>query len=361
MFGETYLGTGGAMLTVAEAAGAEDCGEIENLYEVDLTISHKKSDPYISLVVPVYNEQGNLADLYAQVKVVLDKLGKSYEIIFVDDGSRDSSYEILKNIAQDDRTISVIRFAGNFGQTAAMAAGFNHARGEIIVTIDADLQNDPEDIPVLLDKIEEGADVASGWRKNRQDAVLSRKIPSWCANRLVSKFGGVRLHDFGCTLKAYRAKNIKRISLYGEVHRFLPALLKREGAEVVEVPVRHHPRTRGVSKYGLERIFKVFLDLFLLKFISGYATRPLHFFGFFALILMGLGCITGTITVYERYVVGFSGLNLLPLLMLTMLFLVMGANTILIGLLGEIGIRTYYESQNKKPYVVDHVLDGKDC
>ncbi|MBT7913531.1 glycosyltransferase family 2 protein [Candidatus Bathyarchaeota archaeon] len=312
--------------------------------------------PYLSLVTPVFNEKDCLVELYGQVKKVLKELNRTYEIIFVDDGSQDGSFALMKELAEKDPAVRVVRFSRNFGQTAAMAAGIDCARGEVIVTIDADLQNEPEDIPLLLDHFEKGADVVSGWRKDRHDEFLRRKLPSLIANRLVSKFGGLKLHDYGCTLKAYRAKNIKRIALYGEMHRFLPALVVREGGNVVEVPVRHHPRTLGQSKYGLERVFKVFLDLFLLKFISGYATRPIHFFGFFAFLLFGLGTIAGGVTFYNRYILGLPGVNLLPLVMLTMFLLTAGGQTILIGLLGEIGIRTYYESQQKKPYVIDEIV-----
>jgi glycosyltransferase involved in cell wall biosynthesis len=313
---------------------------------------------YVSLVTPVYNEEECVEELYLKVRQVLDTVGRPYEMIFVDDGSQDGSYPLLKHLAEQDQRVRVIRFTRNFGQTAAMAAGVDHAVGEVIITIDADLQNDPEDIPILLERIEQGADVVSGWRRDRQDAAVSRKLPSWAANHLVSRFSGLKLHDYGCTLKAYRTRNIKRISLYGEMHRFIPALIVREGGRVEELPVRHHSRTRGTSKYGLGRVFRVFLDLFLLKFMSGYATRPIHFFGSFALVCMGMGCVAGLATVYQRYVVGLPGVNLLPLVLLTMFLLIMGVQTILIGLLAEIGIRTYYESQDKKPYVVDNVLNS---
>ena len=311
----------------------------------------------ISVVSPIYNERECVQELFDRLKSVLGRLGKPFEIIFVDDGSTDGSFALLNALAQRDPLVRVIRFTRNFGQTAAMAAGINLARGATIVTIDGDLQNDPDDIPLLLAEIDKGADVVSGWRKDRQDATISRKLPSVAANVLVSKFSGLRLHDYGCTLKAYRARNIKRISLYGEMHRFLPALVVREGGRVVEIPVRHHPRTTGSSNYGLGRVFRVFFDLFLLKFISGYATRPIHFFGFFALLCFALGAVVGCITVYDRYVLDFAGVSLLPLVLLTMFLLIAGGNIILIGLLGEIGIRTYYESQQKDPYVIDFILN----
>lgn len=323
-------------------------------FEGSSKISDSRS---ISVVSPIYNETESLQQLYDRIKSVLEQLDQPYEIIFVDDGSTDGSFSRLKEIAQRDPLVRVIKFTRNFGQTSAMAAGINLAAGETIVTMDGDLQNDPVDIPLLLAEIDKGADVVSGWRKERQDAILSRKLPSAVANLLVSKFSGLKLHDYGCTLKAYRARNIKRISLYGEMHRFLPALVVREGGRVVQVPVRHLPRTTGSSNYGLGRVFRVFFDLFLLKFISGYATRPIHFFGFFALLCFALGAVVGCITAYDRYVLDYPGVSLLPLVLLTMFLLIAGGNIILIGLLGEIGIRTYYESQQKDPYVIDFILN----
>lgn len=312
-----------------------------------------------SVVVPVYNEEGCLGELVSRLRDVLGQLGDPYELIFVDDGSTDGSFDILQEAAEQDPRIRAIRFTRNFGQTPAIAAGIHHARGTYIVLLDGDLQNLPEDIPLLVRTIhEQGVAVVSGWRKDRQDDVLTRKIPSWCANRLVSWFSGVRLHDFGCSLKVYRASFLKRISLYGEMHRFLPALIAREGGRVMEVPVRHQARTTGTSKYGLERVEKVLLDLFLLKFMAGFATRPIHYFGRFGIRFILAGGLIGAFTVYQRYYAHIEGLSLLPLLMLTLFLLIVGLQTILMGLLAEIGIRTYHECQPDKPiYVIAETLN----
>ena len=315
----------------------------------------------ISVVVPVYNEEECLPDLHRKLMEVLNGMTPQWELIYVDDGSRDDSHSILAGLAKEEARVKVVKFSRNFGQTAALAAGIDLARGEFIVTIDADLQNDPEDIPNLYKEAKPGVAVVSGWRKDRKDNLIKRKIPSWMANRMISWFSGLRLHDYGCTLKVYRARNVKRIQLYGEMHRFIPALVYREGGKVVELPVGHYHRTRGKSKYGLERVMKVALDLLLLKFMSGYATRPIHFFGLFATFCMVGGGLVGVWALYERFINGLLGINLLPLVLLTMLLLLVGVQTLLMGLLGEIGIRTYHESQQKPTYVVDHIINcGSD-
>ncbi|MEJ7554138.1 MAG: glycosyltransferase family 2 protein, partial [Aquificaceae bacterium] len=235
-----------------------------------------KSNTHISIVIPAYNEEDNIPILYEKLKGVLERLGREYEIIFVDDGSVDRTWERLKEIAEKDQRVKLIRFRKNYGQTAAMYAGFQHATGEVIITLDADLQNDPEDIPMLLQKLEEGYDIVSGWRKDRKDPFLSRRLPSMIANWIISKVTGVELHDYGCTLKAYRADIIKRLELYGDMHRFLPALTKRLGAKITEIPVRHHPRLYGKSKYGIGRTVRVILDIFLVKFLNEYINKPMY-------------------------------------------------------------------------------------
>jgi glycosyltransferase involved in cell wall biosynthesis len=243
----------------------------------------------LSVVIPAYNEEENVPILYEKLKKVLDSLGEDYEIIFVDDGSTDGTYQRLKQLAEKDSRLKVIRFKRNYGQTAAMSAGFEHAKGDVIITMDADLQNDPEDIPILLEKLKEGYHVVSGWRKDRKDPFLSRKLPSMIANWLISKITGVHLHDYGCTLKAYRAEVVKDLELFGDMHRFLPALTKRGGAKITEVVVRHHPRMFGKSKYGIGRTVRVLLDIMLVKFLNEYINKPLYMFGSVGFLLLVLG------------------------------------------------------------------------
>lgn len=313
----------------------------------------------LSLVAPLYQEEECLPELIRRLDAAFAGMNEPYELIFIDDGSRDRSFDILREAAQANRRIRAVRFTRNFGQTPALAAGIDLARGELIVTIDSDLQNAPEDIPMLISILrEKKMDVVSGWRKDRQDRIVTRKIPSWCANHLVSWFSGLQLHDYGCALKVYRASFLKRISLYGEMHRFIPALVVREGGKVLEVPVSHHARQMGKSKYGLERVEKVFLDLFLLKFMSGFSTRPIHFFGRFGLRMILGGGIIGLYTIYQRMYTEIQGLLLLPLVLLTMLLLIIGLQTILMGLLAEIGIRTYHEcQQDKNIYVIAETVN----
>ncbi len=312
--------------------------------------------PYLSVVIPAYNEEENIPLLYEKLKRVLDELGKGYEVIFIDDGSEDKTFQILRNIAQKDGKIKVIRFRRNYGQTAAMYAGFEHARGEVIVTIDADLQNDPEDIPVLLTKIEEGYDIVSGWRKERKDPFLSRRLPSRVANWIISKVTGVKLHDYGCTLKAYRADIAKRYRLYGDMHRFLPALAKRFGAKVTEIPVRHHPRLYGKSKYGIGRTVRVILDIFLVKFLNEYITKPLYVFGGIGFLLLTVGVL---IELYLTLLKLFTGADIggRPLLILGVLLILTGVQLLSTGIIAELIIRTYYESRGEKPYVIEEKIN----
>lgn len=313
----------------------------------------------LSVVVPIYFEEDNIRPLYAAITAALDPTGLQYEVICVDDGSGDTSFQLLKELATDDPRLRVIRFRRNFGQTAAMAAGFEAARGAVIVPMDGDLQNDPADIPLLLAKISEGYDVVSGWRKDRQDTFINRKLPSMIANGLISRFTDVHLHDYGCTLKAYRREVLEGIGLYGEMHRFVPALASRIGAKVAELPVRHHPRLHGTSKYGISRTVRVVLDLLTVKFLLSYATKPIQLFGKWGIYSMLLGCGTGTAMVYMKLFTDTS-MNRNPLLILTAFLLFMGVQFITLGLLGELNARTYYESQGKPIYSVRERLNEPD-
>ncbi|HIQ48617.1 MAG TPA: glycosyltransferase [Aquifex aeolicus] len=310
----------------------------------------------ISVVIPAYNEEENIPILYDKLKKVLGSLGEDYEIIFIDDGSTDRTPEILKDLAQKDKKIKVIRFRRNYGQTAAIYAGFEHANGEVIITMDADLQNDPEDIPKLLDKMREGYDIVSGWRKNRKDPFLSRKLPSKIANWIISKVTGVELHDYGCTLKAYRADIAKRYRLYGDMHRFLPALAKRFGAKITEMPVKHHPRLYGKSKYGIDRTIRVILDIFLVKFLNEYITRPLYVFGGIGFILFFSGTLFGLYLTILKLFFG-QDIGQRPLLILSVLLILSGIQLISTGIIAELIIRTYYESKNEKPYIIEETIN----
>jgi glycosyltransferase involved in cell wall biosynthesis len=307
----------------------------------------------ISVVVPVYNEEENVEALHGKLKTALNALGLSYEVIYVDDGSRDRSFELLKALAGDDRQTKLIRFRRNFGQTAAMAAGMQYASGQVIIPLDADLQNDPADIPHLLAKIKEGYDVVSGWRKNRKDNAL-RRIPSRLANGLISRVTGVVLHDYGCSLKAYRAEVMKNVALYGEMHRFIPAYAAMVGARVTEIPVNHHPRAAGKSKYGIGRVFRVVLDLLVVKFLGGYGSKPIYFFGGAGLWSFGFGVLCWLEAVLERLLGGAGAvhINRNPLFYVGILLFLVGMQFIMMGLLAEVGMRTYHESQGKTPYVI---------
>ncbi len=311
----------------------------------------------ISLVIPVYNEEESLPELYEKLGRVCPGLGKPYEIIFIDDGSTDGSFEALMRLRAGDPRVRIIRFRRNFGQTAALAAGFDHARGAVIVTLDADLQNDPEDIAALLAKIDAGYDIVSGWRKDRKDRFLSRRLPSIMANRLISRFTGVKLHDYGCTLKAFRSEVIKNINLYGELHRFIPAIASTMGVSIAEIEVRHRPRLKGKSKYTIMRTPKVLLDLLTVKFLLSYSTRPLQMFGLFGMASGLAGALLGLWLSYERLVLKHSIANR-PLLLLAVLLLVIGIQFITLGLLAEIMVRAYHESSAKKIYHIKETVDA---
>lgn len=307
--------------------------------------------PKISVVIPVFNEEENLLTLHEKLIASLGALDLSYEILYVDDGSRDRSFEILKQIAVGESRVKLIRFRRNFGQTAAMAAGMEYSSGRVIIPLDADGQNDPADIPRLLEKIEEGFDVVSGWRLKRQDNAI-RKIPSRVANKIISQVTGVKLHDYGCSLKAYRAEVMKDVALYGEMHRFIPAYAAMVGARVAEIPVAHHARVAGVSKYGMNRIFKVMLDLLVVKFLGGYGSKPIYFFGGAGLWAGAIGVLLWLL-VFVRKVVGPDHhINRDPLFYIGILLFVAALQFLMMGLIAEMSMRIYYESQGKSPYVV---------
>lgn len=311
----------------------------------------------ISVVIPVYNEEANIRPLYSRLKQTLEDVGRSYEIVVVDDGSTDGSLEILKELCREDSLLKIVRLRRNFGQTAAFSAGFDQISGDVVVTLDADLQNDPADIPLLLAKIEEGYDVVSGWRKNRKDPFLTRRFPSMVANALISQVTGVKLHDYGCSLKAYRREVVDNISLYGELHRFIPALASWMGISLVEVPVAHQARRSGKSKYGLSRTARVILDLLTVRFLLSYSTRPIHIFGSLGIAAAFVG---GVVTAYLGYVrlILQRSIAERPLLLLGILLLVVGVQFITMGLLGELVVRTYHEARNRPIYVVREILNA---
>jgi glycosyltransferase involved in cell wall biosynthesis len=313
--------------------------------------------PFLSVVIPIYNESENIASLYHSLEKGLD--GIDAEVIAVDDGSSDGSFDMLRSIAQENGRWRVICLRRNFGQTAAMTAGFDYAGGEIIITLDGDLQNDPADIPRLLDKLKEGYDVVSGWREKRQDKFITRRLPSMMANYLISRLTGVALHDYGCTLKAYRAEIIKNVHLYGELHRFIPALAGWMGVQVAEIKVQHHPRRAGKSKYGLSRTIRVLLDLITVKFILTSATRPMQVFGLLGILASSLG-ITGGLYMTVLKVIYNIGIGGRPLLLMFIVLIFVGMQFISIGLLGELVVRTYHEGQNKPIYVVREIAGREE-
>src|SRR5262245_41112352 len=314
----------------------------------------------ICVTIPIYNEEQNIALLYEQVRETLAGLGRPFEIVLVNDGSTDRSSEVLDRIAADDERVKVIHFRRNFGQTAAMMAGFDYAEGDIIIPMDGDLQNDPTDIPRLLETLDKGYDVVSGWRKQRQDGRVTRNFPSAVANRLISLILGVHLHDYGCSLKAYRRDVIKGVKLYGEMHRFVPVYASWQGARVTEVPVKHHARRFGKSKYGLERTLKVMLDLIVVKFLAKYAQKPMYVFGAFGLASLALSAFSGLWALYLKL---FESLTFVqtPLPLIFVMSAITGFMCILMGLLAEVLTRTYHESQDKAVYQVRETRNvGRD-
>lgn len=302
----------------------------------------------ISVVIPVYNEEENLQPLHGSLLEAMQSLGQSFEIIYVDDGSTDGSLGILQDLARTDKRVRVIVFRKNFGQTAALVAGIDHSTGAVVVTMDADRQNDPCDIPTLLMKMNEGYDIVCGWRKERRDSWL-RRLSSWVANRLVWLVSGLRIHDIGCTLRACRADLLKEVSLYGEMHRFIPVYGHQLGARICEIPVRHHPRHKGRAKYGLSRAPRVILDLLVLLLFGSYITRPIHFFGGIGSILIVAGFFCGVWVLIDKFFyAGKAHRN--PILLLAVFLALLGAQMILMGLLAELVTRIYHESRGKRIY-----------
>jgi glycosyltransferase involved in cell wall biosynthesis len=316
-----------------------------------------RMSPELSVVIPVRNEAPALKELHRELTQTLSAGDRPYEIIVVDDGSTDESFDLLARLQATDPRLRVIRFRRNFGQTAAFAAGFDNARGRVIITMDGDLQNDPRDIPRLVEKLEQGFDIVCGWRKDRKDPFFSRRLPSLAANKVISLATGVRLHDYGCSLKAFRAEVIKPLKLYGEMHRFLPAIASEQGVTIEEVVVNHRPRRHGESKYGISRTIRVILDLLTVKFLLSYATRPLQIFGLMGLAMGLLGVV---ITGYLAYVrlMGEQSIANRPLLFFGGLLVISGLQLVTVGLLAELQARTYHESQNKPTYVIREILDA---
>lgn len=311
----------------------------------------------LSVIIPIYNEEKNIAELYQRVKKVLSNLTDDHEIIAVNDGSVDGSYQELEKISQIDNKFKVVNFRKNFGQTAALSAGVDMSKGEVIIPIDADLENLPEDIPSLLDKLKEGYDVVSGWRKDRwREKFLTRRLTSHIANFFISRMVGLKLHDYGCTMKAYKKDIIKGVKLYGDMHRFIPAYVMWYGARITEIPIRYEPRRHGKSKYGIGRTFRVILDILTVKFLTNYLNRPMHFFGRIGFWLFFFSILSGLLAFYFKFVLGISFI-LTPLPLLTVFLIILGIQFILMGLLAEILIRTYYESQSKPVYLVKNKIN----
>lgn len=330
--------------------------EEENLRRSLAYSSKDMSDaPDISVFLPVFDEEPNLRLLHEKLSEALEKLGRTAEIIYVDDGSRDGSLAILRELALEDKRVRVVALRRNYGQTAAMAAGIDAARGRVLIPMDADLQNDPADIVRLLDKLDEGYDVVSGWRKNRQDKLVTRKIPSMLANRLISWIGGVPLHDYGCSLKAYRRESLEDVRLYGEMHRFIPIYASWAGARVTEIPVEHHARTMGKSKYGLSRTIKVIFDLMTIKFMASYQTKPIYIFGTFGFLSFFVAFVAGVWALILK-LMHKADLIQTPLPIIAIVLFAVGIQFLLMGLLAEMLVRTYHESQSKRIYAVREMI-----
>lgn len=329
-------------------------GEEETLVNNKQPAASRGGKPELSIFLPVYNEEPNLSPLHAKLDAALKALGRTAEIIYVDDGSTDGSLQVLRELASRDNRVRVVALRRNYGQTAAMAAGIDAASGEVLIPMDADMQNDPADIVRLLEKLEEGYDVVSGWRKDRQDKLITRKIPSMLANRLISWIGGVPLHDYGCSLKAYRRESIEDVRLYGEMHRFIPIYASWAGARVAEIPVTHHARTMGKSKYGLSRTIKVIFDLITIKFMASYQTKPLYLFGFAGLLTFGASLLSALLACLMKFADWPHHADFIqtPLPVMAMVTLVLGVQLFLMGLLAEMMVRTYHESQSKSIYAV---------
>ncbi len=316
--------------------------------------------PDLSIVLPIYNEAGALPVLHAEITAVLSRLGQSYEIIAVDDGSRDDSLAVLKRLAKADPCLTVIALRRNFGQTPAFVAGFDHARGQVVITMDADGQNDPADIPAILNKLDEGYDIASGWRQNRKEPFFVRRLPSIVANWLMSRTTGVQLHDYGCSLKAYRRDVIAGVHLYGELHRYIPALASWMGVRIAEIPVGDRERTYGRSKYNLGRTPRVLLDLLTVAFLLSYSARPMQLFGGLGMGTLGVGSILGLYLAFEKFILRSSIGNRIPMLFFALLLIVVGVQLVTMGLLAEMITRTYHETQNKRIYAIREIIECDD-
>lgn len=312
----------------------------------------------VSVVVPIFNELHNLDQLHREICAAMAQVGGSYEVIYIDDGSRDGSTERLKTIRQDDPHVRLLIFRRNFGQTAAMAAGFKHSRGEIVVTLDGDLQNDPADIPMLIGMLDQGYDLVSGWRQQRQDAFWLRRLPSMIANFFIRMTTNVRVHDYGCMMKAYRGDIARSLRLYGEMHRFIPAIAGDLGARIAEVRVNHRPRIHGHSKYGIGRVLRVVLDLITVKFLSAFSTRPIHVFGTMGVVAGGIGAVLLAWLGFQRIFMGIE-LGSRPIVLLALLAVITGVQLVTLGLLGEMLARTYHESQGKPVYVIAEDLRAR--
>jgi glycosyltransferase involved in cell wall biosynthesis len=320
------------------------------------------SQPALSIVIPCMNEEESLPELLVRLDAAVADLaqrGRPAEVLIIDDGSKDRSPSILREATRERPYLRVLRFARNFGQTAAMAAGFDAARGDVIVPMDADLQNDPADIPLLLAKLDEGYDLVSGWRRDRKDTFVTRKIPSWAANAMISKISGVHLHDYGCTLKAYRRTVLEGVHLYGEMHRFIPIYAVQQGARYAELVVRHHPRTRGKTKYGLGRVPNVLLDVILVQFLWKYGTKPMHVFGKFGLLSIFASFVFFAAMLYYKFFGGKTFVET-PLPLLCIMFFLIGCLSVLMGLLAEMTMRTYYESRHAATYRLREVYENGD-
>ena len=312
------------------------------------------AQPELSVVIPVYNEADSLGSLHAEIGQALTDF--DYEVLYIDDGSTDNSFSVLTDIQQTAQNVRVIRFRRNFGQTAAMSAGFKYARGKIIIPMDADGQNDPADIPKLVAKLNEGYDIVSGWRKERKDNAVTRTLPSRIANWMIGKITGIKLHDYGCSLKAYRAESLKPIRLYGEMHRFIPALARWGGEKVAEMVVNHRPRTTGQTKYGLSRTFKVVLDLITIKFLASFSTKPIHIFGGLGVLCFLGSFLSGATVIGMKLITNYS-MNRNPLLIFSMMLMTASIQFVLMGLLAEIMVRTYHESQDRPTYVIETIIE----
>jgi glycosyltransferase involved in cell wall biosynthesis len=318
-------------------------------------MTNDATNPKISIIVPFYNEEANVEEMYARLKEVLDRTGRTYELIFIDDGSTDRTYSLLKDMNKRDERVVVLKLRRNFGQTPALQAGFDHSRGDVVISMDGDLQHDPAEIPQFLAKIDEGYDIVSGWRKDRKDNALLRKLPSWVANRMMKKLVKVKLHDFGTTYKAYRRSVISSIRLYGELHRFIPALISREGFKIAELPISNIVRLRGKSNYGLSRVRRVFFDLMTVKFIVSFLDRPLQFFGLIGITIGGLGFLIAALLTFGHYVLHWSMRDNMGNLLLAVFLMIVGGLFVMTGLLAEVISRIYFVTHNQKIYSLERV------